>query len=139
TKEISSGKLDQLLTTCSTKLKASDKILGNIGNLLDEFEKLKGPMKNYHQDSLIITEEFAGLKNKLQSFSDHLNDWLQENPDSEVFEEMLDYFLNCHSYLKISDFYGPAFKTRLTYDRKTGDLSVKIFCLDPSDLIDEQL
>src|SRR5699024_4525648 len=63
TKEISSGKLDQLLTTCSTKLKASDKILGNIGNLLDEFEKLKGPMKNYHQDSLIITEEFAGLKN----------------------------------------------------------------------------
>lgn len=139
TKEISSQQLNLLYNNCAAKLKPGNRLLEKISNLQDEFASLKAPMQNYQQDSLIITDEFEGFKNKLVHFCDYLSDWLQENPEFEFREDVLDYFFACHSYLKISEFYGPQFRTRLTYRSQINELKIKIFCLDPSQLINEQL
>lgn len=139
TKEMSSGQLNLLIKACSSSSKKNGRLVKKMTNLQAQFNKLKEPMLNYHQKALIIDEELEGFRDKLQNFTDYLNDWLQEHPDDELRDDLLDYFFQCHSYLKISEFYGPEFKTKLTYGKNEEDLLVKIFCLDPSDLLDQQM
>lgn len=139
TKEISSIQLDKLIETYSPQTKKASRLLDKMEQLREQFQILKEPMRNYRQDSLIVEEEFEGFKNKLQHFTDFINDWLQEHPEDESRQEVLDYFFQCHSYLKISEFYGPEFRTKLTYEQDQDELRLKIFCIDPSELIDQQL
>lgn len=139
TKEISSKDLADLEQLCASHLSAGNRLLEQLAHLQAEFTTLKGPMQNFQQDNLVIAEEFEGFKNQLMRLCDFLLEWLTENPEADFRTEVLDFFFKCRSYLKISEFYGPQFRTKLTFDRSSSDLTIKIFCLDPSELIDQQL
>ncbi|GBG94338.1 ATP-dependent helicase [Ligilactobacillus salitolerans] len=139
TKEVSSNHLANLLSSCQAQPKATARLTKKLEKLATQFETLKDPLRNYQQESLIIEEELDGLTQKLTQLTDYLSTWLQENPESSLHDEVLDFFFECRSYLKISEFYGPEFRTRLQYDSAAKSLRVKIFCLDPSRLVDQQL
>ena len=139
TKEISSYDLDQLIAVCSTALKKTDPLVKKMRTMRDELTSLKNPLRDYQQSSLIIEEKLDGFENKLIYFTDYVNAWLQEHLDFTKRDDLLNYFFSCHSFLKISEFYSSAFRTKLSLDSQTDDLKIKVFCLDPSALIDDRL
>ena len=71
----------------------------------------------------------------LEMFAIEFSGWLGENPDPEP--ELLEVYFDVLSFLKISEFYNEAYAT--LYETGTsGELTVKLYCSDPSCFLDER-
>ena len=70
----------------------------------------------------------------LGKFCSSTEKWLALNEEAPFRDELLELYFNVRRFLKISEFYGDNYATCLTRDDK--DIKLKLFCLDPSDLLE---
>lgn len=59
--------------------------------------------------------------------------WLKNHPGAAQEEAVLSLYFDVLRYLKIADLYDSRYRTLLTFSKK--DITVKQFCVDPSDLL----
>lgn len=77
-------------------------------------------------------EEIYPLLRRLISESE---EWLTKNNKSEGYEQLLEVYFNSLAFIRIAELYDDKF---ITYIEKQGsDVRIKIFCLDPSYLLNE--
>ncbi|MCH5138966.1 ATP-dependent DNA helicase, partial [Clostridiaceae bacterium UIB06] len=62
-------------------------------------------------------------------------EWLTKNNEAEGYEQLLEVYFDSLAFIRISELYDERF---ITYIEKQGsDVRIKIFCLDPSYLLNE--
>lgn len=59
--------------------------------------------------------------------------WLKNHPGAAQEEAVLSLYFDVLRYLKIADLYNSRYRTLLTFSK--GDIAVKQFCADPSELL----
>ena len=85
---------------------------------------------------LVEKEQPRELCNLLEVFGFEFSRWLSENPDPD--QTLLEAYFDVLSFLKIAELYDERYVT-LYEVRSGGELVVKLFCADPSFLLDERL
>jgi len=71
----------------------------------------------------------------LEQFAIMFSKWLAENPDPE--KELLGIYFDVLTFLKIAELYDERYAT-LYETGPSGEFTVKLFCADPSHLLDER-
>ena len=73
----------------------------------------------------------------IRKFISESEDWLAKNEKVEGHQALLQLYFDCISFLKISELYSEHF---ITYTEKNHkDIRVKIYCIDPSQLLRQSL
>lgn len=112
--------------------KALDKILNSINRFMIDLRH-----KCAEQESLVAAEppaEFSGLINRYMAVCEKL---LKENGDLGEDNDFLQLYFAVLDFAAISDLYDERFVTLL--DARRDEVTVKLFCLDPSYLLGEAL
>lgn len=81
------------------------------------------------------TEKPKDLIMKLVSFTTSAERWLAENPKKHGYNELLDLYFEFNSFIRISKLYDERFTTFV--ERSRNDVTIKLFCLDPSKLLND--
>lgn len=110
------------------------KILDKINSCMVRFRKLcEGEEKDTYVQKNQMEEIYPFLK-RLISQSE---EWLTKNNKEEGYEQLLEVYFNSLAFIRISELYDDRF---VTYIEKQGsDVKIKIFCLDPSYLLNEYM
>jgi Rad3-related DNA helicase len=120
----------ELKKTFKGKSRALDKILNTINKAFIEFRKRCG------EDGFFMTPDkqtaFIDLIYEFISICELL---LKENSDLCDNNDFLQVYFEALSFTLISEFYDERYITLV--DAKYGDVSVRLFCLDPSYLLGE--
>lgn len=120
------------------------KILGKTHRKLHRaFTKVEN---EYHKIQDIAEEdgwEFHHQREPLESMfrqmfllSEKIKEWLAENPDDAAQEAVLNYYFQVLRFVRISEFYDDHYETLVTVKR---DITIKLFCIDPSMFLEETL
>lgn len=137
TKEISSAALVPLLSQLKDQPRRRQRLIHLLERVLDSFDALKITLQKYHQETLMMTEAATDFNKRLDTFCEFTSDWLKEHQQDELYDEIKDYFLTAHAFLKINDYYGPTFRTRLLV--VDDELTIRTICLDSSHLLADSL
>ncbi|HZK24714.1 MAG TPA: ATP-dependent DNA helicase [Oscillospiraceae bacterium] len=106
--------------------------LGKVNSVMVSLRKLCE-----QQEHFLLKELPAKLTKQLTDFVLLCAAWLKDKQGQEIDEEFLQLYFDVLAYLKIAEFYDQCYVTML---RKNGsELQVKLFCLDPSHLLQERL
>lgn len=73
----------------------------------------------------------------LRKFSYLAEEWLEMNIKAPFTEELLDFYFSVRNFLRVVEDYDDKFVTY--FEKHRNDLKVKLFCLDPSYLLDQAL
>lgn len=74
---------------------------------------------------------------ELEIFRKKCDGWLRKNTDSEYYDSVYDVCARVRKYLCVCEYFGKGF---LTYvELGGGDITVKVFCLDPSSVMNTLL
>lgn len=73
----------------------------------------------------------------LSNFIREADEYLQEGNKKEGHEDLLELYFNAFAFLKIAEFYDERYITYV--EKRNKDLFLKIFCLDPSYLLDKAI
>lgn len=93
---------------------------------------------NNNVSNIIIQEsEPEEIYPLLRKFIGVTEEWLSKNKKSKVYEKLLDLYFNCLSFLRISEYYDRRYVTY--FEKIDDDIKIKLFCLDPSNLLKEAL
>ncbi|MBL1225657.1 ATP-dependent DNA helicase [Enterococcus sp. BWR-S5] len=108
-----------------------------INKVIDEFDKL---------DELCISEEkefisqpayVDSMEKVIFRLTEKIGEWLPQNQELPELNQLLDIYFSLLNYLKIGEFYDDHY---CTYIRKRNrEVSIKLFCLDPSYLLAQKL
>lgn len=74
------------------------------------------------------------LPNKLRTMTSVLDDWLGKNKGNKHHKEVLDLYFRAWAFISISERYSPDF---CCYVEKGGDFRIKIYCMNPSNILAE--
>ncbi|KRN90591.1 helicase C-terminal domain-containing protein [Ligilactobacillus ceti] len=138
TKEVSAAAVADLLNKVQTN-NLPKALAKRLTQLLNAFDVLKTVLIENQQTQLILDERLKDLELRMQQFITYTSRWLKEVPDSSLKEAVLEVFLACHAFLKIADFFDDTFRISLQLSDQTNDLIVKVFSLNPSRLLQEDL
>lgn len=101
-----------------------------------EINKLFIDIRNDEESEYSTYEEKPkDLIMKLSSFITAAERWLAENPKKPGYKELLDLYFEYNSFIRISKLYDERFTTFV--ERSRNDVTIKLFCLDPSKLLKE--
>lgn len=91
-------------------------------------------IKSYEIKGILVQkEEPAEFYPFLRKFLVEAEAWLLQNPAGSNHEKILALYFDTLAFLKISELYSESYVTYFSEDNK--DLKIKIFCLDPSELL----
>lgn len=97
--------------------------------------KLRKICEEEDRNIYVQKEEIKDIYNLLRKFTKESEEWLAKNNKLEGYDELLQLYFDVLSYTRISEFYDNRF---ITYVEKLeDDIKIKIFCLDPSYLLNE--
>lgn len=82
-------------------------------------------------------EPISSLKQKLVTFIEHMDAYLQSVHEERDDEQLRDLYFQAINYNKISDFYDEHFVTCLTKDKN--DLTIRQYCMNPRNPLAEIL
>ncbi|AFK86392.1 MULTISPECIES: ATP-dependent DNA helicase [Thermoanaerobacterium] len=109
-----------------------EKSLSKINSI---FLKLK---KRCGEKGYFVTDEiFSDLNGYLKQFIGEAELFLSNERKPFAGEAVTDLYFEVIRYLKVSDMYNESYTTYV--EKKADDLKVKLFCLDPSKLLNETL
>jgi DNA excision repair protein ERCC-2 len=103
---------------------------GDINRKMLEIKKTLGEKNHEWQEER--PEELLPLLRRLIT---SLERWLSSQPGSPQTQEMLEHYFAASWFLKVSEFYDNNYATCL--EKNPQDLSVKLYCTDPSDQLRE--
>ena len=138
TKEISSEEVKNLLDKLHSLPQPPQEVVNKLNTLLNAFDLIKEPLLNYQQQDVIIEEKLSSITKKLMYFCDFVTEWLKENPEFSLKDELLELFFTAYTFVKVSDYYTESFRTHLLIT-KNSELLIRVFCLDSSSLIANSL
>ena len=106
-----------------------------ISKTLNQLNKVMLIYKKYleEENQPIHKENPKDLYLPLHKFIKEAEEWLTKNENQEGYEELLDLYFSCHTFLRIAEFYDERYVTYIEQGQK--DIKVKLFCLDPSYLL----
>lgn len=119
----------QLKKQLKGKDKRIYKILDNLNSFMIDIKKSCEEKGHY-----ITKEEPKDLYSFLRSFIEAAEQYIKDNPLDEN-EELIQLYFDAHSFLKIGELYDERYITFCEKDNN--DVSIKLFCLDPSHLLKE--
>ena len=94
--------------------------------------------KSCEEAGISIQKEGVNSFNRqLWEFSACCEEWLSQEPDSTLRQELLSIYFDVLFYLRIADFYDERYVTYIEKER--GEVRVKQLCLDPSFLLKQAL
>lgn len=113
----------------------SIKIEKSLSKINSIFLKLK---KRCGENDYFVTDEiFSDLNGYLRQFIGEAELFLSNERKPFAGEAVTDLYFEVIRYLKVSDIYDESYTTYV--EKKGDDLKVKLFCLDPSKLLNETL
>lgn len=110
-----------------------------IGKALQQLNKAMLIYKKYleEENQPIHKDNPKDLYPPLHKFLKEAEEWLTKNESQEGYEELLELYFSCHTFLRIAEFYDERYVTYIEKELK--DIKVKLFCLDPSQLLRDAL
>lgn len=108
-----------------------------IGMINKELLELRKRCEEEETDFLSQKEALPSLKQKLVSFIEHTDAYLQSEHDPSHDDEIKTLYFQAINFNKISDFYDENFVTWML--KEHNDLYLKQFCMNPSKPIKEML
>jgi Rad3-related DNA helicases len=113
-----------------TKLPKVAKILNKINSYMIDLRK-----QCQDEGYMISTTELNELYRLLNSFISESEEWILKNQNNgiEGFDQLLELYFDSITFTRMADFYDERYVTFI--ETKSGDVRVKLFCLDPSYLL----
>jgi DNA excision repair protein ERCC-2 len=108
------------------------KILNKMNTAFIDFRKKCEEEGEAH---LVIKEAPKEIYPLLNEFLGAAEKQLLEHKDSPFSQELLELYFNVYSFLRTAEYYDERFVTYI--EASSSDVSVKLFCLDPSFLLNE--
>jgi len=105
---------------------------GKLNSFMLDLKKLCNDKGYYVQQ-----DEISDIYPLIRGVIKYLENWLIENKAEVFYEEVLDMYFELLGYLRIAEYYDEKFVTYAESNEK--DVSIKIFCLDPSHVLSETL
>lgn len=111
------------------------KIYKSLNKSISVFKKIKDDLdlKDEYYQKEEIGEFYYPLKNLIAL----MEPWLLEENTNEDYEKVLELYFNIISFIKISEFYDSHYVTSI--EQTKGDIIFKLYCVDPSYLLNESL
>ncbi|MFL0249960.1 ATP-dependent DNA helicase [Clostridium neuense] len=108
------------------------KVLDNINKVFISIRK------SAEEKNTVVSAEIPDdLLRYVYKFTVICEEWLIQNSKDEIYEDVLQFYFDCISFIRIAEFYDDKF---VFYGEKfKNEFKVKLFCLDPSKLISEAL
>ncbi|MDP4146984.1 MAG: helicase C-terminal domain-containing protein [Bacillota bacterium] len=118
--------------------KNSDKELGkSLNKINSQLVKMRKTCIEEGKSSFVSKELPTELITLIRKFMKQCEKWLLENQSSEIREKILELYFNFNSYIKTSEVFDD--KYILYCEITSEDFLVKLFCMDPSKLLQETL
>lgn len=108
------------------------KALNGINKAFIEVRKMKDGDKAFSEKDIP-----ESLIKSVMKFTTICEEWLIRNTQHEAYEDILNFYFDCTSFLRISELYDERFVFigENVYD----DFKIRLFCLDPSEVIKNAL
>lgn len=116
-------------------LNSDKKLKKAITKLNQLFIELKKQVEEDQQAYQIESEKPETIYYALYKCLKECDPWLLENPEREGYDKVLEFYFNCHSYMRIYDYFGENYRV-YNYETKD-DFIHKLFCLDPSEILSQ--
>jgi Rad3-related DNA helicase len=121
--------------TLSRQLDKKEKLRKTLADINKEMIEMKKDCgEALHLTKQSLNENLIKL---LYDFISGYEEWSKRNPHNPLSQELLELFFEVLSFVKTAENYDSHYTTLL--DRSGGDLSVKLFCIDPSFLLSERM
>lgn len=104
----------------------------------DGFIELRHRAEDENMNTLTLVNVPEELKKPINKFIIAAEEFLEQHAEPTIEKELLILYFSVLFYRRISESFTKAYNT-LIFIRKNGDVVVKLFCMDPSDFIDESL
>jgi Rad3-related DNA helicase len=108
------------------------KTLGKLNTFLITMRKLTGDGHFYQQPD--APKEIYPLLNGLIAQAD---EWLAQNEGSDAHNQLLEFYFEALTFMRIAELYDQRYLTYVENNRD--DTIIKLFCLDPSYLLEEAM
>ena len=96
------------------------------------------PAADYAQDGTVFCKELpSALLAPLRALTAPLQDWLEDDPDTEAHAALLDLYFEVQDILRASERYDEHFAAQLT--ARGSELELHLLCLDPAPFVDASL
>jgi len=121
------------------QLKDKDPLSSNIRKELRQINAYLVDMKKENDKSHAVTEQDMVFKAFVSLFVQAASEWLaaKKNDNHELYGEVLDLYFDVNMYLMVSELYDGHYTTLV--EPYGSDLSITLFCLDPSAVIADGL
>lgn len=140
--ELSLGPLTDLIADAHGKGAGNRRLLQDLRDLRKAFFEFAGPLMSSNKIESVSAAPAEGFNKAVTHLTETISDWLgDEKREQDPFiKAVLDYYFNCLSYLKISDYYDDTYRTKITLgDNPDYQITFKQLCLDPSIFLHECL
>ena len=85
----------------------------------------------------VMRERPDELQRLLEGFTGILDNWLTRNPPVSFMETLLEIYYDCLHFINISQLYDD--RHVVCFDKSTADFKIKLFCIDPSSLLQDTM
>lgn len=121
------------------KIKKSDEKINDFLKVVKKYNKALLEWKNkcIELDDYVFDEAPSELYQVMRSFTRLADGILNDYKDLEGYDSLLEFYFDTLNFINISELYDDKYKTYTTI--KSGDVSVKLFCVDPSYQIGQML
>ena len=133
--ELSLAPLTDLIADAHGKGAGNRRLLQDLRDLRKAFFEFAGPLMSSNKIESVSAAPAEGFNKAVTHLTETISDWLgDEKREQDPFTKaVLDYYFNCLSYLKISDYYDDTYRTKITLgDNPDYQITFKQLCLDPS-------
>lgn len=126
----------------SSVMKVNKILKGKVPNLYKavnlinkELIEIRRELEENNLKILYKNVEYKELIKSMRLFIGEADEYLMKGKGTEGYDEVLDFYFNCRSFISINELYSKKYTTII--EKIKSEFKVKIFCIDPSDNIRE--
>lgn len=128
--ELMKAEVLDLKRKTKTSAQSINKVLTKINSAMVEIRK-----KCDEKNSFISKEQPTELYPHLRKFIEVCEKWLMESENTLLKDDILDFYFKVLAFIRTSELYDERYTTYA--EKMKEDLKIKLFCLDPSELLRE--
>ena len=106
-----------------------------VNNINKELIEIRRELEEKNKNMLYHNVEYKELIKLLKIFIGEADDYLVKSKNTTGYDEILEFYYEVRSFVSLSELYSEHYTTILKKEKN--ELSVKIFCIDPSKNIGE--
>ncbi|MCL2364119.1 MAG: ATP-dependent DNA helicase [Defluviitaleaceae bacterium] len=125
------------LSKIRRQLKGKDALAKNVRKELRLINAYLTDVRGENENGGAVAEQDIVLKAFVSMLIQAIGDWLKANNGHALYGEMLDLYFETNMYLLVAELYDEHYTTLI--ETRGSDVSVTLFCLDPSAVIAQGL